>query len=80
MRSKLRIQKLGIEFENPISDEDSIDKLNEILKSNQNYIKTLIIKNIAYGNFSSLRENKCLREICIDLVIFNKNLLDYKIF
>ena len=43
--------KLGIEFENPILDEDSINIVNEIITSNQNYIKTLIIKNIANSNF-----------------------------
>ncbi len=43
MRSKLRIQRLGIEFENNVSDEDTLHKVNEIVMSNKNSIKTLII-------------------------------------
>ena len=43
MRNKLKIQRLGIEFENIISDEDTINKVNEIFISNKNSIKTLII-------------------------------------
>jgi hypothetical protein len=35
--------KLGIEFENPISDKEYIKQINDIINSNQNYINTLII-------------------------------------
>ncbi len=43
MRGKLMIQRLGIEFENFISDKDTINKVNEIVMSNKDSIKTLII-------------------------------------
>ncbi len=45
MSSSLRIQRLGIEFENFMSDEGLINQLNDIIFSNNKYIKTLIIKN-----------------------------------
>ena len=43
MKNKLKIQRLGIEFEKYISDDDTINLLNEIILSNKNTIKTLIV-------------------------------------
>lgn len=43
MKNLLMIEKLGIEFENMISDEDSIAQVSGIVKLNKNNIKNLII-------------------------------------
>jgi hypothetical protein len=68
MKSSLRIKKLGIEFENFMSDEGLINQVSHIIKANKNSLKSLIIKNIAIDNLKSLGEIKNLRELCLDLV------------
>ena len=62
------LQKLGIEFRYRTTDEDSINEVTELIISNQNDIKSLIIINIAINEVKSLIKFKNLSELWLTLV------------
>ncbi len=68
MVSLSSLQKLGIEFSDRITNEGSTNEVTELIISNQNDIKSLIILNIAINEVKSLIKFKNLSELWLTLV------------